>query len=124
MLKSAIRDLITTTTELSPFLVNMINNKVLARIDKSMMGVDEKISEAVAKKVRKERQRDAKQDGGVIFEPELDYNESNDEIQQSDKAKHDILKTQRAINHYDDQEQSSIAYTIQKFEQLTQINIT
>ena len=28
------------------------------------------------------------------------------------------------MNHYDDQEQSSIAYTIQKFEQLTQIDIT
>ena len=51
------------------------------------MKVDEKISKALAAKVRKERQRDAKQEGGVLFESEPDYNESNDEIRQSDKTK-------------------------------------
>ena len=80
MLESAVKDLITTTCATSSFLVNMINDKVLARIDDSMMQVDDKISKAVAAKVRKERQRTAKQDREVVFESEPDYNESNDEI--------------------------------------------
>ena len=80
MLESAIKDLITTTCVTSSFLVNMINDKVMTRIDDSMMEVDDKISKAIAAKVRKERQRTAKQDGEVVFESEPDYNESNDEI--------------------------------------------
>ena len=124
MSESAIKDLITITCATSSFLVNMINDKVLARIDDSTMELDDKTSKTVAAKVRKERQRTAKQDRGVVFESEPDYNESNSEIRQSEKAKRDIKKTQRAIDSYDDQEQTNITYTIQKFEQLTQVDIT
>ena len=87
----------------------MINEKVIARINKAMLEVDDKISKAVTAKVRKERQKGSKQEGGVTFDSTPDYNESDDEIWQSDKTKRDILKIQKAIDHLDNQEQSNIA---------------
>ena len=55
MSELAIKDLIETTCSTSSFLVNMINDKVMARIDEPMLKIDDKISKSVAAKVRKER---------------------------------------------------------------------
>ena len=78
--ESAIKNLIETTCSTSSFLVNMINDKVMARIDDSMLEIDDKISKSVAAKVRKEKQRTAKLDDKVQYESAPDYVESEEEI--------------------------------------------
>ena len=65
MSETAIKDLIETTCSTSPFLDNMINDKIMAGIDRSMLEFDDKISKSVAAKVRKEKQRTAKHNDEV-----------------------------------------------------------
>ena len=80
MSETAIKDLIETTCSTSSFLVNMINDKVMARIDESMLEFDDKISKLVAAKVRKEKQKLAKHEDEVQYKSAPDYVESEEEI--------------------------------------------
>ena len=75
----------------------------MARIDESMLEIDDKISKSVAAKVRKEKQRMAKQNDDVQFEPAPDYVESEDKLQESEKAKQDIIRMQKAIDTFNNQ---------------------
>ena len=68
MPETAIKDLIETTCSTSSFLDNMINDKIMAGIDRSMLEFDDKISKSVAAKVRKEKQRTATHDDEVRYE--------------------------------------------------------
>lgn len=52
MSETTIKDLIETTCSTSPFLDNMINNKIMAGINRTMLEFDDKISKSVASKVR------------------------------------------------------------------------
>ena len=95
----------------------MISDKVMARINVLMLEFDDKISKSVAAKVRKEKQRTEKHDDKVQYESAPDYVKSEEEIRESEKAKRDIIRTKKAIDAFNNQEQSNIAWSIQKFEQ-------